>query len=129
MKRWQWSAPSQACFQRFALDQLHRVKALAIILPRPVIKNGGDVRVPKPRGGACFAQKAFPGFGVGRNASVDDLEGYFIPQDSVKGLKGDAHRAPTQLDRPSIGVDSDLVMVKALRICSRNFRLVPCQIE
>ena len=57
MKRWQWSAPSQACFQRFALDQLHRVKALTITLPRPVIKNGGYVRVPKPRGGASFAQK------------------------------------------------------------------------
>ena len=85
--------------------------------------------MPKLSGCACFAQETGPGFGVGRNASVDDLEGYLIPQDRVEGLKGDAHRAPTQLHRPSIGVDSDLVMVKALRICSRDFRLVPCQFQ
>jgi hypothetical protein len=83
--------------------------------------------MPKPSGCACFAQETFPRFGVGRNASVDDLESHLISQDRIDGLKGDAHRAPTQLCRHAVGADSDLVMVKALRIGS--FLLVPCQFQ
>src|SRR5580704_16689840 len=72
-------------------------KSIDIALERPVVKDRGDVRVPKPRGSACFAQEAFPCFGVLRDAGVDDLESHVIAQDGVKSLKRDAHRPSAQL--------------------------------
>ncbi len=85
--------------------------------------------MPKPRGRACFAEETLPRFVVGRNASVDDLKSHCISQDRVEGLKRDAHRAPTQLHRRAVGVGSDMIVVKALRVCTCNFLLVPCQLQ
>jgi hypothetical protein len=81
--------------------------------------------VPKPRGSACFAQEAFPCFGVVRDAGVDDLESHVIAQDGVKSLKRDAHRPSAQLHWRAVATGSDLVMVKLLDSCSRNFLLIP----
>jgi hypothetical protein len=85
--------------------------------------------VAKPSRYAGFSQETFPCFGVGRNASVDDLERHLISQDRVEGLKGDSHRASAQLYRRAIGVDSDLVMVKLFRVCYRDLLLVKCQFQ
>jgi hypothetical protein len=52
---------------------------------------------------------------VGRDTGVDDFESHFISQDRVNGLEGDAHRASTQFYRRAIGMENDLVMVKASR--------------
>ena len=78
--------------------------------------------MPQSRGRASFAQETFPRFRVGCDTTVNDFERHFISQDRVKGLEGDAHRASTQFYMRAVGVDNDLVMVKASR---RQFRERP----
>ena len=53
---------SHALLERLALDQFHRVKALACLLANAELEHSSDVLVPHRGGRASFAQKTFAGF-------------------------------------------------------------------
>ncbi len=68
------SQTANAFFQRFALDQFHRVKELAGLLANAELVYGRHIRMPQRRCRARFAHEAFPRFCAARPAiSVDNF--------------------------------------------------------
>jgi hypothetical protein len=69
---------------------------------------------------SSFPDKTVPGGVVTDESSVNDLQGNWPLQMDVKGFVGDSHRAVSELDRYSIFVLENLVVLKAK--LGRNIR-------
>src|SRR6185503_14725112 len=68
----QWSIAANARFERFAFDQLHDIKTLAILFA--VVSDTRNIRVSDLCGRARFAQKTRSDSGHFRDPSVYDFE-------------------------------------------------------
>jgi hypothetical protein len=78
----------------FALDQFHRVKALAAFFVDSELVNGCDVRMSQSGCGARLAQETLArGRGVRRAIHADDLQRNAALQHRVDRAIGHAHRA------------------------------------
>ena len=104
------SQTANAFFQRFALDQLHRVKELADFLANAELIHSRDVRVAQSSGRARFAHEALPRFRTARRIiGVDDLQRDRAIERFIDRAIGDSHRAATQLPITSISMKLDRV--------------------
>ncbi len=110
-RRRQRAVALHALFQRLALDEFHRVKALAAGRLAEVI-NAGHVRMAQLRGGARLAPETLPCGRVGGKLRADDLEGDRRIEIDVARLVSDAHRAPAQLAKAAVLAQLDFVVVK-----------------
>jgi hypothetical protein len=68
----QWSIALHTRFERFATDELHRIKAFAILLA--IMDYSGKIRVLNLRSRACFAQKTRTRSWILCQLSPDHLE-------------------------------------------------------
>src|SRR4029077_19330958 len=94
------SITAYMCFERFAFDQFHRVKALAILLA--VIRHPGHVWVTNIRRRTCFAQKTGPRAGILCDLAIDDLERNKRIQNCIARAISDGHRSGTKLMRKTV---------------------------
>src|SRR5271165_3219855 len=108
----QRSIATHTRLQCFPLDKFHGVEALAVAFAHPVVKNGRDVRMPKPRRGAGFAQEAFPRVRAPGNASVDHFQRHGVTQGRIEGTVGYPHSASAQLGKTAVVAPHNLVMIK-----------------
>jgi hypothetical protein len=79
------------------------------------VEDRGNVRVAHARRRARFAQETKPRRFVTEIFPADDFQGHRTPQIDIEGFVSDPHRAATQLDRLSIFVGHQFIVLKALR--------------
>src|SRR5262249_19367319 len=71
-REWHWPVAADTGFERFALDQFHGIKTLAVSLP--IVSDASDVWMTNVRRCARFTQKTRPRVGNLCYAAVDDFE-------------------------------------------------------
>ena len=111
----QRSAPADGGFERFALDEFHRVERLPI-RRFAEMENAGDIRVPQPGSGAGFAQETLPDRGIaGEPLGLDDLERDVAVQAGVERLVGDPHGSASEFPHGTIFAREHGVMFQLQR--------------
>src|SRR5882724_2612126 len=98
-----WPIAAHTLFERFALDEFHGVKALAVLLS--VIGHPSNVWRMNVCSRARFAQKTRSRAGILRHASIDDFERDSRVQHGVASAVSYGHRSRTQLDGKTICTD------------------------
>src|SRR6476646_1816516 len=101
-RKWerQGSVTAYTRFERFALDQFHRVETLAILFA--VICHSSHVWMTNVRGRTRFAQKTRPRPGVLRNLAIDDFESNKRVQNCIARAVSYRHRSSTEFNRKTI---------------------------
>ena len=79
------------------LYKLHRIEV--VLTGCAKVENGGDVRVTDAGSGSCFTQKAKASRFIAEISLTDDFQCHETTQIDIERLVGNAHSAPTQLDR------------------------------
>src|SRR5438067_10137613 len=95
-----WSVAAHTCFKRFAFDQFHRVKTLAILFA--VICHASHIWVTNVRRRTRFAQKTGPRARILRDLAIDDLEGNNRVQNCIARAISYGHRSRTELNRKTM---------------------------
>ena len=97
--------------ERFPLHKLHRVEVIGPLPPK--VEDRGDVGMADARGGTRFPQKSDPRRLVAEILFADDFQRHRTTQIDVKGLVGDTHRTPTQLESFPVLVEHYFVVFEA----------------
>src|SRR6476619_2984450 len=87
-------------FKRFAFDQFHRVKTLAVLFA--VICHPSHIWVTNVCRRTRFAQKTGPRTRILRDFAIDDLESNNRVQNCVAGAISYGHRSRTELHRKTV---------------------------
>src|SRR4029453_8450760 len=87
-------------FERFALDQFHRVETLAILFA--VICHPSHIWMTNVRRRTRFAQKTGPRAGVLCNLAIDDFESNKRVQNCIARAVSYRHRSSTEFNRKPI---------------------------
>jgi hypothetical protein len=98
-------------FQCFTFDKLHRIKVVAAGFAQ--MKHRGHIGMTDAARRPGFPDKTVPGWVIADESSVNDLQGCWALQVDIKGFVGDSYRAVSELDRYSLFVLQNLVVLKA----------------
>src|SRR5512132_4402540 len=97
---WHSAIAAHARFERFAFDQFHRVKTLAILLA--VICHASHIWVTNVCRRTLFAQKTGPRARILRDLAIDDLESNKRVQNCIARAICFGHRSRTELNRKTV---------------------------
>src|SRR5215469_7381830 len=96
--------------ERFTIHKLHRIKEIPAAFSQ--VMDCCDVRMVDAGCGPGFPQKTAPGALVTDELRTNDLQGHRGPEVGIDRLIGYSHAAMPELQRLSVLISENLVMLK-----------------